>query len=138
MNISKYLPRKPLFTEFLNFPIQLIVLSLFMFCGCMTQTWGVAMPNRSYHFPPASKQVELCEGVPDRAFIIVGEVQAHGDLLLEKEDVIKELMRQARKVGAEAIINVKYSKRRTELYATGNAIRWKPNEDDEGYAFIEE
>lgn len=95
------------------------------FCCINPQIRSVIIPNRKYNFPPSSGPVELCESVPYRDFLILGEVHVHGGLYNTKNDVMERLKQEARSIGANAVINIEYTDRRHGGFAIGTAIKWE-------------
>ena len=71
--------------------------------------------------------VEIFVGEPNAPYVVVGTVECTGNEYADLDDVQQGLIDEARKLGANAIINVDYQRKMTwtsfnSLYGTATAV----------------
>lgn len=103
----------------------LYILTIVLFASCAITTHYVQSGSQAY--TKTSKDVvKVYSGVPDKEFIVIGSVAA--DAPGDQNSALDELKEEASKIGADAVINVKFStlttfSNRTGL--TGTAVKFK-------------
>lgn len=98
--------------------LLILITSLFLFTGCSTWSTANIKPSGQQNLPKKIKNTNEIvlteENITDRKYISLGEIDVSVNKLTvfhsdpKKEDVNKKLKEEASKLGADAVIFVRY------------------------------
>ncbi len=101
--------------------LGLAALAAFAGAGCGGAAPSAPRPPR----PPEAEAALYVETTPQRAYREVGLVQAIGSGITTSEThVLKALRREGKRLGCDAIVNVKVAAGETKAHAIGVCVRW--------------
>lgn len=92
---------------------------------------GAAGPPPAQTVPKQGQATLYIESKPERAYREVGLVQALGTgLRTSRDDVLRLLRHEGRRLGCDAIVNVSVQAASTKAHAVGVCVRWvEPTSD---------
>jgi hypothetical protein len=86
---------------------------------------GAAGPPPAQTAPRQGQATLYIESKPERAYREVGLVQAMGTgLRTSRDDVLRLLRHEGRRLGCDAIVNVSVQAASTKAHAVGVCVRW--------------